>query len=133
MEKCGQIWKNSCFSGRLRPDWGLKENALQNGYLLFQTFNTRIRVKNIHPPPPPLAHPGIYLYLVGDSSGMVVMPTHSPAMPSSCVPILSVTSPSRPLTRCVHWAPSPALLAECVLRAWGGGGGGTASFKGTSN
>ena len=22
LEKCGKIWKNSRFSGRLRPDWG---------------------------------------------------------------------------------------------------------------
>ena len=24
LEKCGKIWKNGRFSGRLRPDWGLK-------------------------------------------------------------------------------------------------------------
>ena len=22
LEKCGKIWKNGCFSGRLWPDWG---------------------------------------------------------------------------------------------------------------
>ena len=22
MEECGKIWKNGCFTGRLRPDWG---------------------------------------------------------------------------------------------------------------
>ena len=22
LEKCGKIWKNGRFSGRLRPDWG---------------------------------------------------------------------------------------------------------------
>ena len=22
LEKCGKIWKNGCFSGRIWPDWG---------------------------------------------------------------------------------------------------------------
>ena len=31
MEKCGKIWKNGCFSGRLRPDWGHTTRAAMAG------------------------------------------------------------------------------------------------------
>ena len=31
MEKCGKIWKNGRFSGRLRPDWGNTTRAATAG------------------------------------------------------------------------------------------------------
>ena len=31
MEKCGKIWKNGRFSGRLRPDWGDTARAATAG------------------------------------------------------------------------------------------------------
>ena len=31
LEKCGKIWKNGCFSGRLRPDWGHTARAATAG------------------------------------------------------------------------------------------------------
>ena len=31
LEKCGKIWKNGCFSGRLRPDWGNTARAATAG------------------------------------------------------------------------------------------------------
>ena len=31
MEKCGKIWKNARFSGRLRPDWGNTARAATAG------------------------------------------------------------------------------------------------------
>ena len=31
LEKCGKIWKNGRFSGRLRPDWGNTTRAATAG------------------------------------------------------------------------------------------------------
>ena len=31
LEKCGKIWKNGCFSGRLLPDWGNTTRAATAG------------------------------------------------------------------------------------------------------
>ena len=31
LEKCGKIWKNGCFSGRLWPDWGNTTRAAMAG------------------------------------------------------------------------------------------------------
>ena len=31
LEKCGKIWKNGCFSRRLRPDWGKNARAATAG------------------------------------------------------------------------------------------------------
>ena len=31
LEKCGKIWKNGRFSGRLRPDWGHTARAATAG------------------------------------------------------------------------------------------------------
>ena len=45
MEKCGKIWKNGRFSGRLRPDWG--DTALAAtaglGYIGLNMVNTDSR------------------------------------------------------------------------------------------
>ena len=31
LEKCGKVWKNGCFSGRLQPDWGNTALAAKAG------------------------------------------------------------------------------------------------------
>ena len=37
MEKCGKMWKNGRFSGRLRPDWGNTARAAMAGLVSIGT------------------------------------------------------------------------------------------------